>query len=150
MARRIAVEGSSEFDRRIHEHLERAYQRVFGSAPGSPGWCAPYMEPPVDVYQTETAVVVLMEIAGISEEEIVLEVDGHNMRIRGERKALSGRPQRSYSQMEIAQGAFQREILLPAAVNPERLEAVYKDGILEIVLPKAAPTRGSQLRIVVR
>jgi HSP20 family protein len=149
MARRIALEGT-DFDKRIHEHLERAYQRVFGNAPGSPGWCTPYMEPPVDVYQTETHVVVLMEIAGIPREEIEISVDGRDMLIRGERKPLPGRPNRSYSQMEIAQGAFQRQVLLPAEVNPEALEAVYKDGILEIVLPKAAPARGRQLRIVVR
>jgi HSP20 family protein len=149
MAKR-AADSSSEFDKRIHEHLERAYQRVFGNAPGSPGWCAPYMEPPVDVYHTEETVVVLMEIAGIPEEEIELEVEGHSMLIRGVRKALPGPARRNYSQMEITQGAFQREILLPAEVNPEELTAVYKDGILEIVLPKATPSRGRQLRIVVR
>jgi HSP20 family protein len=108
------------------------------------------MEPPVDVYQTDAHVVVLVEIAGILEEEIDLEVEGRNMTIRGERKPVPSRPQRAYSQMEIINGPFQRELFLPAEVNPEQAEATYKHGILEIVLPKAAPTRGRQLRIVVR
>jgi HSP20 family protein len=148
MARR--TEQFSGFDSRIQDHLDRARKRLFGNQPGSPNFCAPYMEPPVDVYQTDTHVVVLMEIAGIPEEEIEVEVDGRSMTITGERKALSGPVPRAYFQMEIANGAFRREILLPSEVNPENLRAVYKDGILEIALPRSEARRGRQLRIVVR
>jgi HSP20 family protein len=149
MAKRTA-EPFTAFEQRIRDQMEKAYQRVFGNAPGSPGFCIPYMEPPVDVYQTETEVVVVMEMAGISEEEIEVEVDGRSMAIRGERKPLRGRPGRSYSQMEIAHGSFQRELLLPAEVNAEEMQAVYSGGILEITLPKAAPAPGRHLRIIVR
>lgn len=134
----------------IQEHLDRARRSLFGGSPGSPNFCAPYMEPPVDVYLTETDVVVVMEIAGIPEEEIEIEVEGRRMLIRGERKALSGPARRAYFQMEIGNGPFQRDIFLPAEVNPEMLKAVYKDGILEITLPKSEPRRGRQLRIIVR
>jgi HSP20 family protein len=143
------AETFSDFEHRIREHMEKAYQRVFGSSPGSPNFCAPYMEPPVDVYQTDKEVVVLMEIAGIPEEEIELQVEGHSMLIRGERRPLPGHPRREYSQMEIAHGAFQREILLPSSVDAESMRADYKNGILEIVLPKTTPAHGRQLRIVV-
>jgi HSP20 family protein len=132
----------------IRERMEQAYQRLVG-APGSPHFGVPVMEPPVDVYQTETDVVVQVEIAGISDEEVELEVEGNTLIVRGERKPLPGQPQRVYSQMEIAHGPFQRRLLLPAAVNAEAAVAVYKCGILEIVLPKASPTSGRQLRIVV-
>lgn len=140
----------SDFEQRIFERLDRARRSLFGNSPGSPNFCAPYMEPPVDVYETDTEVVVVMEIAGIPEEEVEIEVDGLTMAIRGERRPLPGRPQRSYSQIEITQGKFQREILLPAEVDTQDLQAEYRDGILEIVLPKAEPSRGRQLRIVVR
>jgi HSP20 family protein len=149
MAKRSAS-NFSDFDQRIQEHLDRAYRRVMGHSPGSPNFCAPYMEPPVDVYETATHVVVVMEIAGIPEEEIEIEVEGPSMLIRGERKSLPGPADRAYQQLEIANGMFQREIRLPAEVNPEKLEAVYKDGILQISLPKSQPNRGRQLRIVVR
>jgi HSP20 family protein len=149
MARRTADQFSG-FDPRIQEHLDRARRTLMGGSPGSPNFCAPYMEPPVDVYQTETHVVVLVEIAGIPEEEIDIEVEGRNMLIRGERKALSGPALRAYHRMEIAHGVFQCDILLPTEVNPEELSAVYKDGILEIALPKSEARVGRQLRIVVR
>jgi HSP20 family protein len=149
MARRSATQ-FSDFEQNIQEHLGRAYQRVFGSGPGGKNFCPPYMEPPVDVYHTDSEVVVLMEIAGIPEEEIEIEVEGLSMLIRGERKRLKGRPGRRYSHMEIVHGPFQRAIRLPSEVNPQEATAVYKDGILEIALPRAAPSRGTHLRIMVR
>ncbi len=142
-----AADPFSSFEH-IHERMEQAYQRLVG-APGSPHFCVPFMEPPVDVYQTETDVVVQMEIAGILDEEVELAVEGRTLIIRGERKPLPGHPRRVYSQMEIADGPFQRQLHLPADVNPEAAKAVYKCGILEIVLPKATPSAGRQLRIVV-
>lgn len=149
MARRSATQ-FSDFEQNIQEHLSRAYQRIFGGKPGSPNFGPTYMEPPVDVYHTDTEVVVLMEIAGIPEEEIEIEVEGLSMLVRGERKPMRGRPGRRYSHMEIVHGPFQRAIHLPGEVNPQEASAVYKDGILEIVLPRAAPSRGAHLRILVR
>ncbi len=139
----------SDFEQHIQERMSRAYERVFGS-PANPGFGRPYMEPPVDIYHTDNEVVVLMEIAGIPEEEIELEVEGRSMVVRGRRKPLSGRPNRVYSQMEITHGAFQRDLLLPSEVNAEAAKAVYKDGILEITLPITKPHGGRHLTIVVR
>ncbi len=147
MTKRVADPFSS-FEQHIRERMEQAYQRL-GGAPGSPHFCGPFMEPPVDVYQTETDVVVLVEIAGISDEEVELEVEGNTLIVRGERKPLPGPSRRVYSQMEIAHGPFQRQLVLPAEVNPEAVKVVYKCGILEIVLPKASASSGRQLRIVV-
>ena len=56
---------------------------------------------------------------------------------------MRGGPKRDYRQMEISYGAFQRELLLPAEVNPDGISTVYKDGMLQISLPKASPA-GSQ------
>ena len=139
----------SDFEQHIQERMSRAYERVFGS-PANPGFGRPYMEPPVDIYHTDKEVVVLMEIAGIPEEEIELEVEGRSMIVRGRRRPIGGRPNRVYSQMEITHGAFQRDLLLPSQVNAEAAKAVYKDGILEITLPVTKPHGGRHLTIVVR
>lgn len=147
MTRRTSSDIFSEFER-IRERVEQARRRVLGG-PGSPRFCEPFMEPPVDVYQTEHEVVILVEMAGIAEEEVELVVEGNQITIRGERKPIPGRPGRLYSQMEICSGPFQRELTLPTEVDAEKAAAVYKDGILEIVLPKTSPTVHRQFRIVV-
>jgi len=146
MARRIA--GTPSDFEHIRERMEQAYQRLLGGS-GRPNFCPPYMEPAVDVYQTEGEVVVLVEMAGIPEEEVLLEVEGRTLVIRGVRRPLPGPRQREYTQIEITTGPFQRELHLPSEVNPELAKAVYKNGILEIVMPKAAPAMGRHLKIVV-
>ena len=138
-----------DLQHQIKEHMDRA-RRIFGGPPGSGDFVAPYLEPPVDVYITDTEVVVLMEIAGVQTRDMEIEIDGQTMTIWGERCPLPGKAGRRYSQMEITTGAFRRTIDLPAGVNPEQAQAVYKDGVLEVVLPRVGQVVRAQLRIVVR
>jgi len=145
---RKAADIFSQFEH-IRERMDQAYRRVLGS-PGSPGFGVPYLEPAADVYETDTEVVVLVEMAGISGAEIEIEIEGRVLRLSGERRPLPGRPSMSYSQMEIAHGLFRRELLLPSEVNADGAVADYRDGVLEVVLPKAAPGVNHHLRIVAR
>ena len=134
---------------RIRERMERAWQQVLGP-PGSPRFCPPVIEPAVDVYETERGVVVVVEIAGISEGDVEITVDGRTLVVSGERKPSAGRPGRLYSQMEICHGPFRRELLLPADVNPDGARVEYSRGMLEIVLPKVRRRTARPVRIVVR
>lgn len=138
----------SEFER-IRERMDQAWRQVIGP-PGAPRFCSPIIEPSVDVYETKDEVVVVVEMAGISDEEVEVEVNGKTLILRGERKPPLGRPQRLYSQMEICHGPFQRELFLPAEVNPDEARAAYKGGMLEIVMPKVGRKLTRQVRIVAR
>jgi HSP20 family molecular chaperone IbpA len=132
----------------IRRRMEQARQRVIG-APGSP-FSVPFMEPAVDVYETRDAVIIVAEIAGIGQEGVELEVEGTTCILRGERKSGRTGPKRDYSQMEIGHGPFLRELLLPAAVNPDAAITVYKDGMLQISLPKASPAHIGRTKITFR
>ena len=145
--RRRTSDVSSQFEH-IRERMEEARRRVIG-APGRPRFSTPFIEPAVDVYETGDAVVILAEIAGIGEADLELEVEGSMCVLRGERKATRGGPKRDYRQMEISYGAFQLELLLPAEVNPDGIRTVYKDGMLQISLPKASPVGSRRLKIPV-
>jgi len=141
----------SQFEH-IRERMDQAYRRVLGGpgGPGGPGFGVAFMEPAADIYETESEVVVLVELAGIPGAELELEIEGRVLHLQGERRPLTGRPGMSYSQIEIAHGMFRRELLLPAEVNAEQASATYRDGILEVVLPKAVSGLNRQLRIVAR
>lgn len=134
---------------RIRERMEHAWRQVLGP-PGAPRFCPPVIEPAVDVYETEREVVVVTEMAGISEGEVKITVDGRTLVVNGERKPSAGRPGRLYSQMEICHGPFRRELLLPAEVNPDGARVEYSRGMLEIVLPKVRRRASRPVRIVVR
>jgi HSP20 family protein len=145
---RKAADMFSEFEH-IRERMDQAYRRVLGS-PGNPGFGVPYLEPAADVYETDEEVIVLVEMAGIPGAELTVEIEGRVLHLRGERRPLPGRPNMTYSQIEIAHGPFRRELTLPAEVDAEAAAANYRDGILEVILPKARASLPSQLRIVAR
>jgi len=143
-----ASQASTDFEY-IRERMEQARQRVIG-APGRPSFSVSFMEPAVDIYETQRQVVVIAEIAGIRDQDMELELDGLRCTIRGERKPASRGERREFRQVEISHGPFQRELLLPAAVNPDAVETVYKDGMLQITLPKASTARSRTLTILIR
>lgn len=93
--------------------------------------------PPTDVYETEEAIIVRVEIAGMREADFSIQLIERNLQIRGVRQDVPER--RSYHQMEIPFGEFSSEVDLLAPVAVDQIEAVYRDGFLRVVLPKARP-----------
>ncbi len=93
-------------------------------------------QPAIDVYETDKDVVVLVELAGLKEDEIEVVVHNNILIIKGERRDIKQGIKRTYSQMEILWGPFERDITLPANVNVNQIKAFYEGGFLEVVLPK--------------
>jgi HSP20 family molecular chaperone IbpA len=98
----------------------------------SPAW-----RPPTDVYETEDTIIVRVEIAGMREQDFLVGLNGPVLTIRGVRQDVPER--RSYHQMEIRFGEFNIELGLPFHVDADQVQAVYNNGFLRILLPKAHP-----------
>ena len=95
--------------------------------------------PPTDVYETEEAYVVRVEIAGMREDDFEVLLENNTLLISGSSPDFTER--RAYQQMEIRFGKFSTALHLPGPVNIERARAEYKDGFLTVVLPKATPNQ---------
>jgi HSP20 family protein len=95
--------------------------------------------PPTDVYETEDAIIIRVEVAGMRETDFTISLIGRNLTVRGIRQDTSER--RAYHQMEIPFGEFSTEFELPYIINPNKVEAVYRDGFLLITLPISQPKR---------
>jgi len=93
-------------------------------------------EPAIDVCETDDEVVVCVDIAGVKEEEIEVIVQDNILTVRGERRDSRRGIRRTYSQMEILWGPFERDVVLPANVNSDQVKAFYEGGLLEVILPK--------------
>ena len=97
--------------------------------------------PLTDVYETEDSVIVRVEIAGMQDEDFSVELNGHLLSIHGFRPEsttpVNAQERRAYHQMEIRFGEFQIDIELPVPVDADQVEAIYNNGFLRIVLPKA-------------
>lgn len=92
--------------------------------------------PPTDVYETEDRIVIRVEIAGMSDEDISVSFDNHLLSISGNRVETFER--RAYHQMEIPFGEFSTEVEILIPIESENISAQYQDGFLVVILPKAA------------
>lgn len=95
--------------------------------------------PPTDVFETEDVLVVRIEIAGMVDSDFAIFVDERFLMIRGVRSETAER--RAYHQMEIRFGEFGVDIELPYPVAVNEITAVYSNGFLRVMLPKARPHR---------
>lgn len=95
--------------------------------------------PPTDEYETETAYVVRVEIAGMREEDFEVLLENDTLLISGSRSDVPDR--RAYQQMEIRFGKFATSVNIPGPVDVDQAHAEYKDGFLTVVLPKATPNQ---------
>jgi HSP20 family protein len=93
--------------------------------------------PLTDVYETEDAIIIRVEVAGIRESDFTISLVERNLTIRGVRQDTAER--RAYHQMEIAFGEFNTEVELPYTIISDKVEAVYRDGFLRITLPITQP-----------
>ncbi len=106
-------------------------------------------KPPTDVYETESSFVVTMELGQMKSEEISITFERGVLYIRGIRQAIPPMEQRHYHKMEINYGPFERRIAVSADVDIENLSADYRDGFLEIRLPKVQKNSGKAYDIKV-
>jgi len=95
--------------------------------------------PPTDLFESEEALVVRVEIAGMKEEDFEVALENNVLLIAGTRSDSPER--RAYHQMEIRFGKFATSVALPAPVDAESARAEYKDGFLTVTLPKAKPNQ---------
>jgi HSP20 family protein len=98
--------------------------------------------PAVDVYYTSDPprAWVRADLAGIDPAEVALEIRGRELILSGRRRLESGE-HRAYQQLEIEHGPFRRVIELSVDVDPEAASASYEDGMLQVELPLARPSR---------
>jgi len=103
-------------------------------------------QPDVDVFETEDAVVVRVEIAGIRSEDVRVSVDGPALRISGVRRAPDDAGVQRLHQMEIASGPFERRVRIPTAFDPNRVSARLADGFLLVTLARRPSAARSMKR----
>jgi HSP20 family protein len=130
--------GSGSLTVHLADELDVYFNEVAHGRPvgfvASPKW-----KPRTDVYETDTELVVHMDIAGMRAEDFKVEVDEGILKISGERTALRQQGKRHYHAMEVQIGPFERRFRLPVIVDPASIRATYEQGFLEVRLAKQPP-----------
>ncbi len=132
----------------IMGQLKKEMDRVFSDFTGrgvSPHRAGVF--PPLNVSEDSENLYVNSELPGIEPGDIDISVEGETLTLRGERKLPEAGEGVNYHRREREAGRFRRIVSLPARIDPDGVEAVFKNGVLRIVLPKAAENRPKQVTI---
>ena len=131
----------------LEDEVEFFFSSFFGSSYPTLYRKELYWKPPTDVFESDSLFVVLMEIAQIKAEEVSITYQEGILYIRGVRKAVPPPERRRYQKMEIHYGPFERRIAIPGDVELDKMSAHYKNGFLEIHLPKKRTSPDESLEI---
>jgi HSP20 family protein len=141
------------------EEMERLFEQFFGRRWPSPfGWESPFwgdlaksMEvrvPSVDVIDREEEVVVRAEIPGVDKENLEVSLSDDRLTIKGStRQEKKEKEAGEYTRREMSRGSFTRVVTLPANVDGEKARASFKDGVLEMTLPKLKPSKRLRINV---
>jgi HSP20 family protein len=134
--------------RDIQHEMNRLFDRFLGrpSATAS-GTDRQTWMPVVDMYETSDDLVVNVELPGVREKEISLSITGDLLTVKGEREFNNQLRDDNYLHMERVYGKFERSIRVPMPVQADRVAATYRDGVLEVRLPKTEEIRPKEIKI---
>lgn len=103
--------------------------------------------PAVDIYDQEDAIVIKAELPGLTKEDISIEMKENKLILKGERIEEKEINEENYYRRERSVGSFHRVFTLPTGIDPEKVSANFKDGILKVEIPKAEETKPKRITI---
>jgi HSP20 family protein len=103
--------------------------------------------PPCDMSETKDDLNVTFELPGVSEKDVTVSIMGDVLTLKGERKSEKELKDESYHQLERVYGRFERSVPLPVAIQADKVKATYRDGVLEVKLPKAEEVKSKEIKI---
>ena len=134
---------------RLHGRINDLFDESYGRARTVPSATAGAWLPPVDILESKDAYLIRAELPGMKKEDFNLEVNDGTLTLSGERKAEDLSNGVEYHRSERVHGRFSRSFYLPQTVKQDGIKASYRDGILEIHVPKVEEAKPRQIAISV-
>lgn len=103
--------------------------------------------PPVDIYEDDQKLALKLEVPGVKQDDIDIQVEGRTLTVRGERKYEKEEKQENFHRVEHRYGTFARSFTLPNSVDAENVKATYDAGVLQLEFPKKAEAKPRQIKI---
>lgn len=135
--------------------LQREMNRLFDASLGrrvaknqdiaDTGWV-----PAVDIYDNKDNLVIKTDLPGMTQKDIDVSVEDDVLRIKGERKKETETKEKNFYRVERTYGVFERSFTLPSNVDATQIKATYKDGVLELVLPKKEEAKPKQIKVDIK
>jgi len=130
---------------RMQEEMNRFFDDFFGEQ--RRGLAEGAWLPAVDVSETDSELVVRAELPGMSHEDIEINVQDNILTLKGEKKQEKKEEKENFHRLERSYGSFSRSFSLPAGVKADDIKATFKDGILQVTMPKAEEAKAKKIAI---
>lgn len=101
----------------------------------------------MDLAESEKDVVIKAELPGVDPKDIEINVTGNMLTVRGEKKEEKEEKKRDYHFVERSHGSFHRTMQLPSSVNPEKIDAAFRNGVLTITLAKRLEAKPTKIKV---
>jgi HSP20 family protein len=143
----IQIKFAKDFEM-MEARMRRLMENMFGPWSGQAATVSPKFQPAADIYETPQALIIRMELAGLTRADISLTLHRLELVVSGRRRFPQAEPVQRFHRLEIDYGHFERRFQLPRAADEARVEAEYTNGILVIKLPwrAVAPPRHIAIR----
>src|SRR5436309_11803978 len=134
--------------RDVQSDVNRLFDSFFGrpsavvTGTGSRVWM-----PALDMYETKDDLILTFELPGVREKDVSLSITGDLLTLKGERAFDQELKDDNYHHVERVFGKFERTVQLPMPVQADRVKATYRDGVLEVRLPKAEEGKPKEIKI---
>jgi HSP20 family protein len=129
----------------IQSEVNRLFDNFFGR-PGS-GAAGRAWAPPVDLYETADDLVLTLELPGVRDKDVTVSITGDLLTVKGERRFEHDVKEQQFLHVERAYGKFERLVQLPIPVQADKVKATYRDGLLEIKLPKTEEIKPKEIKV---
>jgi HSP20 family protein len=126
--------------------MNRLFDRFFEGR-GANGSIARRWIPAMDLVETEDQLILRGDLPGMTEDDIDIEIKDNVLTVSGERKAEHEDRGEGYHRVERAFGSFSRSLTLPQGIDPDRVDAGFEQGVLEVRIPKPAEAKPTRVQI---
>ena len=127
--------------------FDRLFKEAFSPMSGETEVSTRSWAPPVDIYETDDAIVLKAELPGIDPKDVEVRVEDNTLYLKGERKYEKEVKEQNYHRIERSYGSFARSFSLPSSINAEKVKAEYKDGLLTLTMPKREEAKPKTIKI---
>lgn len=128
------------FSGRTHPLLDERWWPAMGSD-------LQELSPDIDLYEDQNEIVVKAELPGMTKDDIQISLNDNILTIKGEKKKEEEDEGKDYYRSERVYGAFVRSLALPAEINPDKVRATFRNGVLEIRLPKSEQAKKKEIKV---
>jgi HSP20 family protein len=103
--------------------------------------------PPVDVYEDEHTLILKLDVPGVSEEDLDVQLENNTLTVKGERRFEKEEKEENFHRIERRYGSFLRTFRVPNTIDSEHVDAQYEKGVLKLTFARKAEAKPKQIRI---